>query len=133
MRYFRFLFFPGDLESWYTALMSELPSEGQYRSWIQKSFDRIETCLENVDPDVIECEQQFGALTLKLPSGARTILSAQPSVRQLWLAMASKGVAYHFNYDGSKEQWWDDKGLGIELFACLGSFLKEATGQDFEL
>ena len=112
--------------------MTEIP-ETQYRSWIQKSLNRIETCFEDVDPDVIECEQQFGALTLKLPTGARTILSAQPSVRQLWLAMASKGVAYHFNYDVAKEQWLDDKGLGIELFACLRSFLKETTGQDFGL
>lgn len=107
--------------------------EALYRGWIQKSFDRIEACFENVDPDWVECEQQFGALTLKLSNGSRTILSAQPSVRQLWLAMASKGMAYHFNYDVSKDQWFDDKGLGIELFACLRSFLKETTGQDFGL
>ena len=102
--------------------------EAEYRRLIQGTLDRIEDAFENVDPDLAECEQQFGALTIKLKNGARCILSAQPSVRQLWMAVASRGAAFHFNYDPLKSEWRDDKGLGIEVTAYLRTYLQETVG-----
>lgn len=104
-----------------------MSSEMEYRSRIQGVFDRIENAFENIDPDIAECEQSMGAMTLTLADRSRVILSAQPSVRQLWLALAAKGTAYHFNYDPHSEAWMDDKGKGVELIQFLESYLTEAT------
>ncbi len=105
--------------------------EATYRKKIQMTFDAIEKSFVDVDPDVAECEQSLGSLTLTLADRSRCILSAQPSVRQLWLALASKGTAYHFNWDAEKERWFDDKGLGVELTSFLETYLKEATSLPF--
>jgi iron donor protein CyaY len=101
-------------------------AEGEFRKRIQTTFDRIERAFEGIDPDVAECEQSLGSLTITLADRARCILSTQPSVRQLWLALAARGTAYHFNL--TEDRWIDDKGQGIELIAFLEKVLGEATG-----
>jgi CyaY protein len=55
-------------------------------------------------------------------------MSAQPSVQQIWLALAALGTAHHFNYDPKAGQWIDDKGKGIELIAYMKDFLERKTG-----
>lgn len=107
--------------------------EAEYRKRIQDAYDLIENALANVDPDIVECESSMGAMTLTFSDQTRCILSAQPSVRQLWLALASRGTAYHFNFDESSNRWVDDKGKGIELLTFLENFLKEMTGVDLPL
>jgi iron donor protein CyaY len=105
--------------------------ETEYRKLIQDAFDRIEMAFDAVDPDIAECEQSLGALTIKFSDGSRCVLSSQPSVRQLWMAVASRGLAFHFNYDSASQEWIDDKGRNIELISYLKSYLKETTGQNF--
>jgi iron donor protein CyaY len=107
--------------------------ESNYRNLIQQLYDRIELALESVDPDLVECEQTLGSLVLTLSDRSKCILSAQPSVQQLWLALASRGTAYHFNYDQTKNQWLDDKGLGVEVVSLLEKLLKETTGLEISL
>ena len=108
-----------------------MENESEYRKRIQGLFKRIESAFENVDPDVAECEQNFGALTVTFADQSRCILSAQPSVRQLWLALASKGMAYHFNFDDALGAWVDDKGRG-ELVLLLKNYFHEVTGLKFD-
>jgi frataxin-like iron-binding protein CyaY len=72
-------------------------TEPDFRAKIQSTFDRIEKPFEGVDPDIAECEQALGSMTITLSDKSRCILSAQPSVRQLWLALAARGTAFHFN------------------------------------
>lgn len=105
-------------------------NEGDYRKQIQNVFDAIIRVVDaaDVDPDVLECEQSQGSFTLRFASGSRCILSAQPSVRQLWMAVAAKGVAFHFDFNSATGLWADDKGLGIEPLAFLESYIAEATG-----
>lgn len=100
----------------------------EYRKRIQDLFDRIQNALEGVDPDLIECEQVLGSMTLTFSDGARCILSAQPSVRQLWLALARDGTAHHFNFDSQLSQWKDDKGKGIEIVQFLEDYLGRILG-----
>ncbi len=102
--------------------------ETEYRSRILSIFEQIEKVFENIDPDVAECENSQGALTITFADQSRCILSAQPSVRQLWMALASRGTAYHFNYEAAKGLWKDDKGKGIELYSFLEGYFKEETG-----
>lgn len=105
--------------------------EAHYRSVMKATIDRIERVFESVDPDVVECTVQFGALTLQFIDKQKCIVSSQPSVRQLWLAVAAKGLAFHFDYDHVAQVWRDDKTGDIELFSYLKIFLKEKTGKDF--
>lgn len=102
--------------------------ESEFRIHVQQVYSKIEESLESVDPDLAECESSLGSLTISFPDHSRCILSVQPSVRQLWLAVAARGVAYHFNFDPGSSLWKDDKGQGVELFAFLEEFLREKTG-----
>jgi len=103
--------------------------ETEFRALLSQLFQRIEKPFDAVDPDQAECEVQFGALTILLPNRTKVILSAQPSVQQLWMAIASRGVAFHFDYHPEKKQWLDDKGQGIEVL----SFLKKVLLEDARL
>ena len=44
------------------------------------------------------------------------------------MAVAAKGIAYHFNFDAKIGEWRDDKGQGIEPIAFLTKLLKESSG-----
>ncbi len=107
--------------------------EAEYRKRIQTVLSRIEKAFTDVDPDVAECEQSLGSLTITLADGSRCILSSQPSVQQLWLALAARGTAYHFNFDSTRQAWMDDKGQNIEVLSFLTSYLQETTGLRIEL
>ncbi len=103
-------------------------TESAYRKLAQEAYNRIEAQFEEIDPDAVECEVAQGALTLTLPDGARWVLSQQPPVRQMWLAVASKGRAFHFDYDASTGRWLDDRGEGVELLGYLEQLLDEVAG-----
>lgn len=110
--------------------MQQSLDEASYRKLVKETLDRIENAFDEVDPDIAECHQSLGSMTIQLADGSRCILSGQPSVRQLWLALASKGVAFHFNYDPERKVWMDDKGRNFELISYLESYLKDAAGLD---
>ncbi len=111
-------------------LNGQFRDEAHYRDTMKTTLDRVMDAFDAIDPDVIDSSSQFGALTLTFSGGRKCILSAQPSVQQLWMAVAAKGIAHHFNYDFSKQQWFDDKGQGIELFSYLSSLVKELSSVD---
>jgi CyaY protein len=108
---------------------SQFP-EAEYRKKVQQVYDTIEKALADVDPDLAECEQANGVLTITFSDRTRCILSGQPSVRQLWVALAALGTAYHFNYDSASGQWIDDKGRGIELMSYMQKFIQDKTRQN---
>jgi len=103
----------------------EMMSESEFRKLALAVYDRIEAKFDDVDPDEVECEVSQGSLTLTLASGHRWVLSQQPPVRQMWLAVASRGRAYHFDYEPATGLWRDDKGEGIELLGHLETLLAE--------
>jgi iron donor protein CyaY len=102
--------------------------ETEYRTKIKSLFDHVSLALDPVDPDLLECENNQGSLTLKFANQSRCILSAQPSVKQLWMAVASHGVAHHFNFDSKSQEWRDDKTGQIEPLHFLENLIKEQTG-----
>ena len=102
--------------------------EAEFRRLAKAAYDRIEAQFDAVDPDEVECEVAQGSLTLTLSDGARWVLSQQPPVRQLWLAVASKGRAFHFDYDPASASWQDDKGEQVELLSYLEGLLQEVAG-----
>lgn len=110
----------------------DFKDEAQYRSVMKSTLDKIERAFADVDPDVAECAVQFGALSITLAGGRKCILSAQPSVQQLWMAVAALGIAYHFDFDEKAGAWRDDRGQGIEPLSFLKTFLKESVGLDLK-
>ena len=107
--------------------------EPAFRRLATTLYQRIETAFDEVDPDVVECENAQGAITFVLADGAKWVLSMQPPVCQMWLAVASKGKAHHFTYHPTTQQWRDDKNSQIELLEYLRSLLKEEAGIDVVL
>lgn len=103
----------------------QILTEQEFRTHIKKVSDRVLARLDSMDPDVVECQSQFGALTIIFSKGQRMILSAQPSVRQIWLAVAHLGKAHHFRYDQSTGQWLDEKNPDVELVQLLQKYLRE--------
>ena len=107
-------------------------SESELRQLAHGVYHRIDAAFEEIDPDDAECAESLGSLTIELAGGAKWILSVQPPVRQLWLAVASLGRAFHFDYDPASASWRDDKGEGIELFSYLKEKLQEVAGIEVE-
>lgn len=107
--------------------------EKEYRLLVEKTLREIEAAFEQIDPDEAEFEISHGAATILFGDGTKCILSMQPSVRQVWLANASKGIAVHFNYDASTGRWVDDKGQGFELNSFVKKVVYEATHLQLDL
>jgi CyaY protein len=105
-----------------------MKNESEYRAKVDSLFRKIEQLFDSVDPDLAECEWSQGAVTILFSDRSRCILSAQPSVRQIWLALAARGTAYHFNFEESSQSWMDDKGRGIELTQFLETVFHDQTG-----
>jgi CyaY protein len=103
-------------------------TEPEYRAKLQAIYDRVLSALDGVDPNLCEADLAQGALTVTLANGARWVLSGQPPVRQLWLAVASRGRAFHFDYDAASNSWRDDKGEGLEVLSLLERLLQEDAG-----
>jgi iron donor protein CyaY len=107
--------------------------ETEYRMKIKNIFDHLSRSLDAVDPDLLECDYSQGSLTLKFADQSRCILSAQPSVRQLWMAVASRGIAHHFNFDSKTQEWKDDKSGQVEALSYLESLIQTQTGLQIHL
>lgn len=107
---------------------AETMSESEFRRLAQEMYKKIGAAFDDVDPDEAECEESLGTVTIVLPGGVKWILSSQPPVRQLWLAVASLGRAFHFDYDAAQGLWLDDKGEGLELVSYLQQLLAEQAG-----
>ncbi len=111
--------------------MGNSMSEVEFRSKIQSAFDQIQAAFENVDPDIAEAEQALGAMTIQFADRSKCILSAQPSVRQLWVALASEGRAHHFDWSEAQGEWRDDKQPSLDLLSCLREVLRKKISPDF--
>lgn len=101
--------------------------EKDYRALVDASFKKLENAFDQVDPDLAEFELSQGAITIQFADKSKLILSTQPSVRQIWIAYAAKGIAHHFNYDASSKSWFDDKGKGLELLNFVQSVVSESA------
>lgn len=94
----------------------------EYRKKASGLFENITRHFDDIDPDVAEAEYAQGTLSI-LAGGKKIILSLQPPVQQIWLAVAAQGVAVHFSWNAEKQQWLDDKDRGLELLFFLEQVL----------
>ncbi len=98
-----------------------------FRTRFREASARVAKAFDDVDPDIVECEDSLGSLTLLTPKG-KIIVSPQPPVRQLWLAAASQGIAAHFDWDEGSGRWLEDKHKDREFFAFLAEVVQKASG-----
>lgn len=102
-----------------------------YRKEVGTIFQGMLKRLDVIDPDILEAELSQGTLVV-VSKGKKTILSLQPPVKQIWLAVASEGIALHFTRS-AKGEWMDDKGQGHELYAFTERVLSKLSGQSIHL
>ncbi len=86
-----------------------------YRKKAKELFEKWENKFLNHDPDEIEANLTQGSLVFVLKQKNKVILSMQPPLKQIWLAVAHKGIALHFDWDAGSQAWIDDKTKSIEL------------------
>jgi iron donor protein CyaY len=91
--------------------------EKSYRHLLDDTYERVDRAFEDVDPDLAEVSVGQGTLTITFLEKQRLMLTPQPSPRQLWVAFRDR--AWHFDWDGSRRTWLDDRGEGVDLFALL--------------
>ena len=104
--------------------------EPAYRRCAAALYRKILTAFDEVDPDEVECEEAQGALTIRLQDGAQWVVSQQPPTRQIWLAVASIGRAYHFDYHPHDASWRVSREPAVELLTLLRKLLRENAGVD---
>ncbi len=98
-----------------------------YRQKIEATRKHIQSVIDALDDDQIECEDSHGTLTL-IVNQKYWIISTQPPLQQLWLAVASKGTAYRFSYHSETQSWRDEKDSANELLALLRKIIQDETG-----
>jgi CyaY protein len=102
--------------------------ESTYQHLADEAFRAIGDALEDVDPDLVDCEVAGDVVTLTLRKTKKCVLNTQRPARQIWLAASARG--WHFSWDERARRWMDDKGRGDELFATLARIVKDEAGAD---
>jgi CyaY protein len=105
--------------------------EKTYRHLLDETFARVDRAFEAVDPDVAEVSISQGSLTISFFEKQRLMLTPQPSPRQLWVAFRDR--AWHFDWDGARGAWLDDRGQGIDLFALIERTTREVGNVAVEI
>ncbi len=77
-------------------------SERVYREKVNAVLSDVEKLFCAIDPDVAECTLSQGTLRIEYAAGT-CILSQQPSIQELWVAVSAKAAGYHFYLDN--DQW----------------------------
>lgn len=101
----------------------QLP-EGLFRERVAVLLNAWQKEFEDWDPDLLECELVLGSCVFTLLGHLKCIVSVQAAVSQVWVAIASHGLAYHFFYDESSQQWREVRQPHLELQAVLRGFFK---------
>lgn len=113
--------------------MTTVMDEKTFRKRTDQLFQSMTQVFEAIDPDVVECEYANGNVVLLFADRTKCILSQQPSVRQIWLANASEGVALHFSFSEGERRWLDDKGQGIDLLGYVEALVLKRSGEKIDL
>jgi CyaY protein len=108
-------------------------TESRYHQLVGDAFRKIEDAIADCDPADVDVDSAGDVLTITLKEQHRCIVNTQRPTRQIWLAWAAKGRAWHFSWDDAQSKWLDDKGHGDELFATLHAIVKDATDVDIAI
>jgi CyaY protein len=82
--------------------------------------------LDAFDPDELEADAAEGVIKMTFADGRICVLNRQSAANQIWLAEGAS--AWHFEWDGTRTDWFDTKGRGA-LGAVLGEILSRRLGR----
>src|SRR5262245_61391148 len=105
--------------------------EKLYRKILDETYDMVDRAFADVDPDLAEVTVAQGSLTVLFNQKHKLMLTPQPAVRQLWVAF--KDRAWHFDWDGERRAWMDDRGLGIDVLKLVEETTRDAAGVEVEV
>ena len=101
-----------------------------YNELVERAFERIDSALEQMDPDDVEGDRGGGYLTLQFRDASRCVISTQRPVREIW--MAADRSAWHFGYEAASGRWVAGK-TGEELFATVAALIGGKVGRAVKL
>src|ERR1700749_1584066 len=105
--------------------------EKTYRHLLDETFAGIHHAVEAGDPDLAELPISQGALTVLYNEKLRLMLTPQPAVRQLWVAL--RDPAWHFDWNAARGAWMDDRGLGLEVGKLIEDTTKAEAGVEVRI
>lgn len=100
--------------------------ESEYNALVARTFRRLMTALDHVDPDLVDTESTGDMITITASTGEKCIINTQRATRQVWVA--GKGQGVHFSHASGKSLWLDDKDKGLELFAFVSDVVQSLSG-----
>lgn len=90
-------------------------------------LQRVETWLEDFDPDELDYEPADGVVKLQFADGTTFVLNRQTAADQMWYAAGAR--AWHYDWDPEGQRWIDDK-EGGDLYARLAETVSRKLGRD---
>jgi CyaY protein len=101
-----------------------------YLKAASECLSRTEVWLEEFDPDELDYTPSDGVITMEFADGTRFVLNRQGAASQIWLAAGAR--AWHFDFDGDRCQWIDDK-EGRELFDRISEVVSQKLGRSVRI
>jgi iron donor protein CyaY len=98
--------------------------ESRFSSLASACLQRVQTWLEEFDPDELDYRAADGLIKLEFPDGQVFVLNRQGGNHQMWLAAGVR--AWHYDWHG--QDWRDDRD-GHELFSNLSRVVSEKLGR----
>lgn len=99
-----------------------------YTKLADACLERVETWLEDFDPDELDFATADGVVKLEFSDGTTFVLNRQGGNNQMWFAAGVR--AWHYDWNG--EAWVDDRD-GHELYANIGRVVGEKLGREVAL
>jgi CyaY protein len=93
----------------------------------ERCMQQIQARLDAFDPDELEADLASGVLRITFADRRNCIMNRQSAASQIWLAEGAS--AWHFEFDASRDAWFDTKGRG-ELRRILGEILTRRLGRE---
>lgn len=100
----------------------------EYLTLADACLERVETWLEDFDPDEVDFTSADGVVKIEFPDRTTYVLNRQAAADQMWFAAGAR--AWHYDYkDGA---WHCDKD-GHELLAKIAEVVSEKLGRTVTL
>ena len=101
-------------------------SNQEYQHLADACLARVESWLEELDPDEVDYSTADGMVTIEFADGTRFVLNRQSGNHQMWFAAGVR--AWHYDWDPEGQTWLDDRDRH-ELYGRIGAVVGEKLGR----
>lgn len=89
-------------------------------------LERVQTWLEDFDPEEVDYSTTDGMVSIEFSDGARFVLNRQSGNNQMWFAAGVR--AFHYDWQDAEQSWRDDRD-GHDLFGKIAEVVGEKLGR----